>query len=84
LVKERLQLRFDLLPRIDPAKINAAGNAVAMLHAIAEGIIDSVIAVFLKPSCRIFTAAALARMLLRQRCPRFGKGSELLLCGWSM
>jgi len=72
LFKERLQLRFYLLPSIDPAEIDAAGNAIAMLLAIAECIIDSVIAVFLEPTCRIFAAAALLCMLAGQGCTRFG------------
>ena len=39
---------------------------------------------FLKPTRRVFTAAALAHMLLRQGCTRFSKSGELFLCGLSM
>ena len=84
LVKKRLQLRFDLKPRIDPAKIDAAGNAVAMLLAIAEGIIDAGIAVLLEPTRRVFTAAALAGMLLGECGPRFDERGQLLVRCFSM
>ena len=82
--KERQQLRFYLKPRVDPAEIDAAGNAVPMLLVMAEGIIDSVIAVFLQPTRRVFAAAALTGMLLGECGPRFDERSQLPVRCFSM
>src|SRR5260370_5120481 len=81
LFKERLQLRFYLKPRIDPAEIDAAFDAVAMHHAVAGGIVDAVIAVLLESTCGIFAAATLTGMLACQGFPRFATLVQLLLGG---
>ncbi len=43
-----------LVPGVLKPQIDAAGNAIARSIAIAQGLIDSVIAVFLKPTRRVF------------------------------
>src|SRR6266567_4925008 len=77
LFKERLQLRFYPKPHIDPAEIDAAGDAVTTHLAIAHGVVHPAI-IFLETMRRIIGATTLTGMLLRQHCTRFGERGELL------